>query len=89
VGRDRDRDVRAGVEEELRGWRKLFEEFAGEFGQVCRRKIFLAELDEVDTFGGPAGDMFDERGLLVALVAGIECAVGNGVAEHLILSVCL
>jgi hypothetical protein len=25
----------------------------------------------------------------VALVAGIECAVGNGVAEHLILSVCL
>jgi hypothetical protein len=87
VGGCGDGDVQAGVEQELCGGGERFEEVSGEGCQPCGGQILFAELDEVDAGRGPAGGLFDERGLLAVVVAGEEGAACNGVTEHLILSV--
>jgi hypothetical protein len=59
VGSHRDRDVGAGVDEELGGLREGFKEVAGEFGEVRCGEVLLAELDEVDAGGSPSSGLFD------------------------------
>jgi hypothetical protein len=58
------------------------EHLSGEPGEVGGRKVFLAELDEVDAAAGPEGRLVDEGGLSVGLVAGKKRSVGDGAAEH-------
>jgi len=63
-------DVRAGVDEQHRGSAQILQDAAGKNGKLCRRQILLAQLDHIDASRAPAGGLFNQRGLLVALVAG-------------------
>jgi len=65
--------VGAGVDEEFCGGSvEGFEDLSGEVGEGGREKVFLAELDDVDALGGPAGGLAEEGGLLLTVVAGEE-----------------
>ena len=58
-------DARVGVDEEAsRHGGDRFTELTGQQDEIEWGEIFFAELDEIDAFGGPAGGLADEGGLL-------------------------
>jgi hypothetical protein len=90
VGVGGDGYVGAGVDEEFGCGVVLAEgceEIASERCESCGGEVPLAELEEVDAFGGEARGLAEERGLTGGLgllpgFGGEACAVGDGVAEH-------
>jgi hypothetical protein len=90
VGAGGDGDVGAGVDEEF-GRRVVSaegcEEMVGERGEVFGGEVPLAELEEVDAFGGEARGLAEEGGLTGGLgllpgFGGEAGAVGDGVTKH-------
>jgi len=87
VGADGDGDVGAGVDEKFGAGAVDFREDAKDgpsgFGEIARREVFLAELEEIDAFDGTLTSMIQQGCASGGLGPGEAQTIGNGVAEHL------
>jgi hypothetical protein len=64
-------EVGAGVDDEAGGGAlEGLEDVSCQGGEGGGGEVFLAELDDIDAIGCPAGGLVDEGGLLLAVVAG-------------------
>jgi hypothetical protein len=83
VGSGGDGSLDAGVDKDdgTRGRRGL-KYAVGHVGYFGGRKVFFANLDDLDALIGPAYGLLNERGDAFILVTRKNGAIGDGAAEH-------